>query len=322
MTFYKTLGWFEIISIAAFVLFYILYIINTSKKASRFNTNTFNLLKKLFLRTAYFVLIIIALLGPSFGEVKKEIKAVGKDIYIAVDLSLSMNSNDIPPSRLEKIKFELKNILNAFKSDRIGLIIFSSEAFVQCPLTYDQNALTLFIETLNSELVPNAGTNLEAPLQLALDKHLDPNNTTTSKQAKVIMVISDGEDFEGDIDEISEKISENGIKVFTLGVGTLDGGKIPYANSFKTDRNGNIVVSKLNEESLKKLAAETNGNYFVLNDEVNEVEKMINDISVIEGELRYTRNIDASANKYYYFLFIALILICVDLLFTSRTFRI
>ena len=280
MSLYKSIAWLEISLIVAFILFYGLYLLNTAGKARKFNTHSFNTLKKLLLRTSYFSLIIIALLGPSFGEVKKEIKAVGKDIYLAV------------------------------------------EAFFQCPLTYEQNALGLFIETLNSELVPNAGTNLEAPLQLALDKHLDPNNSTTSKQSKVIVVVSDGEDFEGNIQDISEKISDNGIKVFTLGVGTSEGSKIPYGNSFKTDRNGQVVISKLNDNSLKKLAAITDGKYFELNDEINEVEKMINEISVIEGELRDTRNIDASANKYYYFLFAALLLICIDVLFTTRTFSI
>lgn len=322
MSLYKSLAWFEISLIAAFGLFYLIYFLRMARIAGKFGTHSRNTIKKFILRSVYFALMIIALLGPSFGQVKKEIKAVGKDIYIAVDLSLSMNATDIPPSRLEKIKFELKNIFNAFRSDRIGLIIFSSEAFVQCPLTFDQNALNLFIETLSSELVPNAGTNLEAPLQLALDKHMDPNNSTTSKQAKVIVLISDGEDFEGNEDRIADEINDNGIKVFTLGVGTESGGRIPFGNTFKTDKNGKVVISKLNDEGLKKIAARTGGNYFELNEEVNEVEKMINAISVIEGELRDTRNIDASANKYYYFLVVALILVVFDVMFTSRTFSI
>lgn len=322
MSLFKSFGWFELILASIFVIFYLIYLIGIFRKASNFGASASNTFKKFFLRSAYFILMMIALLGPSFGEVKKEIKAVGKDIYIAVDLSLSMNANDIPPSRLEKIKFELKNIVDAFKADRIGMIIFSSEAFVQCPLTFDQNALSLFIETLNSELVPNAGTNLMAPMELALNKHLDPKNSTTSKQAKVIVLISDGEDFEGDIEGISKEISDNGIKVFALGVGTEAGGKIPYGNSFKTDRNGQVVTTQLNEEDLKKIAYTTDGKYFVLNDQVNEVEKMINSIKTIEGELRDTRHIDASANKYYYFLGLALMLASLDLLFTARTFKI
>lgn len=322
MSFIKSLTWLELSFIGLFAFAYLLYLLRTSSIARRFNTHSLSVSKKLILRSLYFSLLIIAILGPSFGETKKEIKAVGKDIYVAVDLSLSMNAEDIPPSRLDKIKFELKNFVDAFKADRLGLIIFSSEAFVQCPLTYDQNALSLFIETLSSTLVPNAGTNISAPLELAMEKHLDEKNSTTSKQSKVIVLISDGEDFEGDLEDIGKEISDNGIKVFALGVGTDKGSKIPYNNSFKTNRKGEVVITKLNEESLKKVAYLSDGNYYRLDDEVNEMEKMINDISKIEGDLRDIRNIDASANKYHYFLLVALFLACFDLMFTVKTFRI
>ncbi len=118
----------------------------------------------------------MALLGPAFGEARREVQSVGKDIFLAIDLSQSMNANDVQPTRLEKMKFELKNIVGTFTSDRIGLIIFSSEAFMQCPLTYDQNALNIFIETLHSGLVPNTGTDFGPPLKMALEKLNDENS--------------------------------------------------------------------------------------------------------------------------------------------------
>ena len=129
-------------------------------------------------RTIYFALFMIAVLGPSFGGSKKEVKSVGKDIMICVDFSKSMDAFDIQPSRLEKIKFEMKKVVEAFNSDRIGIIIFSSEAFMQCPLTYDQNALNLFIETMNSGLVPSSGTDFGPPLRMALKK-LEENRRST-----------------------------------------------------------------------------------------------------------------------------------------------
>src|SRR4029079_18396893 len=124
----------------------------------------------LFIRTGFFLLLVIAFMGPSFGGSKKEIKSVGKDIMICVDLSKSMDAYDIQPTRLEKIKFEMKKIVDAFSSDRVGIIIFSSEAFMQCPLTFDQNALNLFIETMNSSLVPSTGTDFGPALKMALSK--------------------------------------------------------------------------------------------------------------------------------------------------------
>ncbi len=150
MLWYRNIGTTEIIFIAAFGAFYIFYIIRVIRIAKQLNTSYRNVFIKLFFRTVYFALFIVALLGPSFGGSKKEVKSVGKDIMMCVDLSKSMDAFDIQPTRLQKVKFEMKKIVAAFNSDRIGIIIFSSEAFMQCPLTYDQNALNLFIETMNS----------------------------------------------------------------------------------------------------------------------------------------------------------------------------
>ena len=121
----------EITFITLFAVFYIAYIIRVIRIARMLNTPSHGVFIKVILRSFYFSLLIVALLGPSFGESKREVQSVGKDIFVLVDLSQSMHANDIQPTRLEKVKFELKNIINAFNSDRIGLIIFSSEAFMQ-----------------------------------------------------------------------------------------------------------------------------------------------------------------------------------------------
>src|SRR5688500_5613900 len=170
MLWYRTFGITEIVFIAVFAAFYVFYMIRVIRIAKRLKTSYGNIFIKFLFRTLYFALFIIALLGPSFGGSKKEVKSVGKDIMICVDLSKSMDAFDIQPTRLQKIKFEMKKIVAAFSSDRIGIIIFSSEAFMQCPLTYDQNALNLFIETMNSGLVPSSGTDFGPPLRMALNK--------------------------------------------------------------------------------------------------------------------------------------------------------
>lgn len=274
---------------------------------------------KTVLRTAYFLLFLIALLGPSFGDTSREVKAIGKDIMICVDLSESMNANDIQPTRLTKVKFELKNLVDAFNSDRIGLIIFSSEAFMQCPLTYDQGALNLFIETLGTNLVPNAGTDFGPPIDMALEKLSSEESTSTEQKSKVIILISDGEDFgENTLDFVS-KLEENGIKLFTLGVGTESGSRIKTNYGFKTDKNGKEIYTRLKAKDLKTLAIKTGGKYFEINAENNDIERLINAINSIEGELKDARIIDVSANKYYYFVALALILICIDLLVGLKT---
>jgi Ca-activated chloride channel homolog len=323
MLWYRNIGITEIVFIAAFAAFYIFYLIRVIRIAKQLNTPYKNVFIKLFFRTVYFALFIVALLGPSFGGSKKEVKSVGKDIMICVDLSKSMDAFDIQPTRLQKVKFEMKKIVAAFNSDRIGIIIFSSEAFMQCPLTYDQNALNLFIETMNSGLVPASGTDFGPPLRMALTK-LDEDTGGPDAQAKskVIILISDGEDFGEEADEVAQEIEQKDIKLFTLGVGTEKGGNIYSGNSLKTTRQGLIVNTKLNANELKSLASETGGQYFEINESKNDVSRLINTIGKIEGELRDARFIDVTANKYFYFLALAAIFLLVDILFNVSTIRI
>jgi Ca-activated chloride channel homolog len=245
VSWYRGFGTTEIIFLTVFVILYGVYLWRVISIANTLRTPYINSFIKVFLRTAIFALIIISILGPSFGESKKEVKSVGKDIMICVDLSKSMDALDVAPTRLEKIKYEMKRIVEAFNSDRVGVIIFSGEAFVQCPLTYDQAALNLFIETMNTGLVPSSGTDFAPPLRMALDKMEQDNNRAQAK-SKIIILISDGEDFGDETNEVSQQIEDDGIKLFTLGIGTQKGGQIRTGTGYKTDKQGNVVVSKLN----------------------------------------------------------------------------
>ncbi len=322
MIWYRTFGTFEIIAIGLFVLAYLLYVLKVIKVGKALKTPIYGVFTKIALRGIYFALFIIALLGPSFGSSKREIKSIGKDIIIAVDLSQSMNATDVPPTRLEKVKYELSKIVEEFSSDKIGLIIFSSEAFVQCPLTYDQAALNLFIETLHSGLVPNAGTDFGPALSMSLDKLNTKDESAIDSKAKIILLISDGEDFGEETTNAMKEIKDRGVKLFTLGVGTSKGSKIKTRNGYLQDREGNEVVTKLNNKSLKKLAAKTGGKYFEINDRVNDSKRLINTINQVEGELRDARVVDVSANKYIYFLLAAFMLLIIDVFTTVKTIKI
>ncbi|MFY0598735.1 MAG: VWA domain-containing protein [Cyclobacteriaceae bacterium] len=314
MNWSQSLGTFEVIVISLFVIFYLFYAIRMLRISRKASTPIHRTIIKLLLRVSYFTLIIIALLGPSFGESSREIKSVGKDMFICVDLSQSMNAFDVQPTRLERVKFELKKIVEAFSSDRIGLIMFSNEAFMQCPLTYDNNALNIFIQSLNTDLVPNTGTDFGPPLEMALDKLQDEESGPSREKSKIIVLISDGEDFGEETDQIAEEVENSGLKLFTLGIGTSKGSKILLKRGFKRDRGGNDVVSKLNSSSLKKIAVDTGGKYFEINENQNDVERLINTINQIEGELRDAKKVDVKSNKYYYFLAFALGLMLIDLL--------
>lgn len=319
MIWYRSFSGFELLVIAIFIFLYVAYVFRMFRIGKILKISYRSMIIKTILRSTYFLLFIVALLGPSFGDTSREVKAIGKDIMVCVDLSESMNANDIQPTRLEKIKFELKNLVDAFNSDRIGLIIFSSESFMQCPLTYDQGALNLFIETLGTSLVPNAGTDFGPPIEMALEKLSGEEATSTQQKSKVIILFSDGEDFGDNTLSHVTKLEENGIKLFTFGVGTEKGSRIRTNYGFKTDKSGREVFTKLNSKDLKTLAIKTGGKYFEINEERNDIERLINSINGIEGELRDSRVIDVSSNKYYYFIALALLLIFADLLIGLKT---
>lgn len=319
MAWFRSFSWVEIAFVAAFILFYGLYLVRMIRISRVLKSSLSAVFVKLALRTALFTLLIIAYLGPSFGEAKREVQSVGKDIMICVDLSKSMDAFDIQPSRLEKIKFEMKKLVESFNSDRLGIIIFSSEAFMQCPLTYDQNALNLFIETMNTNLVPGTGTDFGPPLRMAMQKLEDPQGASADPKSKVILLISDGEDFGEETDEIAKEIADKDIKLFALGIGTEHGSQIYAGRTLKTDRNGNPVISKLNPASLKKVASQTGGQYFEINESGNDVSRLINTIRKIEGQVRESRLVDVSANRYFYFLLAAFVLLVADILLSVRT---
>jgi Ca-activated chloride channel family protein len=322
MSWFRSFGIWEWGIVIGFLGAYALYIVRVRRIAAAFQSSTKSLAFKLTLRAAMLALLLIALLGPSFGDSSREIQAIGKDIMICVDLSRSMDAFDIQPSRLEKIKYEMKRVVDAFYADRVGIVIFSAEAFMQCPLTFDQNALYLFIETLNTSLVQSGGTDFGPPLRMALTKLREDEESRSRQKSKVIILISDGEDFGEETDEVAQEIEDSGIRLFTLGIGTESGSQIGADRGYKTDRSGNTVITKLNAASLKSLASRTNGQYFEINESRNDVSRLINTISRIEGELRDTKTVDVSANRYFYFLLGACVLFLVDLVFHVRTARI
>lgn len=322
VSWYREFATTEIVFVTLFVVLYAFYITRVIRIARSLNTPFGAIFIKVFLRSLAFALIMVALLGPSFGAAKREVQSVGKDIMICVDLSKSMDAFDITPTRLEKVKYEMKRIVAAFNSDRLGIIIFSSEAFMQSPLTYDQNALNLFIEAMSTSLVPSAGTDFGPPLRMAMEKLEQDESRISQTKSKIIVLISDGEDFGDETNDIAREIESKGLKLFTLGVGTEAGGSIRSGSGYRTDREGNVIVSKLNTQSLQSLANRTGGQYFEINEDRNDVARLINTINSIEGELMDTRLVDVSANKYFYFLLIAVILLALDVLLHVKTIKI
>lgn len=289
--------------------------------ARRLKSRSYSVYIKVGLRLLAFGCIMAALLGPSFGETKREVREQGKDIFICVDLSESMACKDVQPSRLDRTKAVLDQLIGTFKADRIGLIIFSSVAYVQCPLTFDHNALALFGNSLKTDQVPDEGTDFGAALSLAHEKHVLSTEINGRTQSKVVVLISDGEDFGDKTEDAVQDLRKAGIKVLALGIGTRDGGPIPYKGGLMLDAEGNKVITKLNARDLKSIASATRGEYFEINETINQVPRLIAALDRIEGQVREVRKVDVGADKYYYFVIVALALLMADVLFTIKVIR-
>jgi Ca-activated chloride channel family protein len=323
MSWYQTLSWLEIFFGTAFLLLYAGYIYRTKRLALYFKQAANDIWIKFTIRTGYFLLLLIALLGPSFGAMTKDIRTTGKDILLLVDLSASMNTRDLAPSRLERMKYELNQLIPAINADRMGLIIFSSEAYLQCPLTFDQSALQMHCQLLQTKLVPAAAADFIPPLELAYQKFGGGTSPATENgKAQVVLLVSDGEDYSGDVRPVLQRLARSNIRVFTLGLGSAEGGPVPVGKNYKRDEEGNRVTSRLHAERLKEIATKTGGQYFEINNSENQVNQLVRVVNNIEGEKRESRTVDITANKYLYPLLAALALIVLDILLTVTVIKV
>lgn len=317
MYFNRSLSTIELAFIGCFLLLYGLYVGRTAWLARRLRTTARTLILKLVLRTTCFGLLILALLEPSFGEAEADLRAVGRNIFIVMDLSRSMDARDVQPSRLEKGKFELDKVLAAFPDDRFALIAFAADAHLQCPLTADQSALRLFLESLNTGQVNAEGTTFGPALRLATEKAL----ASASNQSKAILLVSDGENFGGDDRDALRLLQRNNIPLLALGVGTRTGGGILTSNGPLHDEEGQRVVTHLRPDALQRLASATGGGYFELTNRRNDVGQLIERLGRLEGRVIDQRKITVAANKYAYFLVAALVLLALDVLIRVRAIR-
>jgi tetratricopeptide (TPR) repeat protein len=206
--------------------------------------------------------IILAIAGPQFGSKLTEMKREGVEIIVALDISNSMLAEDIKPNRLERAKQELSLLLDRLNNDRIGLIIFAGEAYTQIPITNDYLSAKMFLSGINTQMITKQGTDIGAAIHLAL-RSFD----SRSQAGKAIVIISDGENHEGGVSEAINKANKMGIKIFTVGMGTNQGGRIPVSNSpfnrdFHRDREGNFVVTRMNEAMLMEIASNGGGEYY------------------------------------------------------------
>jgi len=263
--------------------------------------------------------MIFALANPQVGAKIEEVKQVGIDVFILLDVSLSMTAEDIKPSRLEKAKFEISKLINRLRGDRIGLIVFSGNAYVQFPLTTDYSAANLFLSAVDVSSVPQPGTAIGPAVELAMNSF-----PKESESQKALVIITDGEDHEGDIKSMIDNATEKGISIYAIGLGSPSGVPIPIYDAsgqqtgYKKDRQGDVVLTKLDETTLQELTREGNGKYYRATNNSDELEKIYNDLSKIEETEYGATRVTDYEDRYYWFLIPAFLLLVLETLISSK----
>lgn len=202
---------------------------------------------------------LVALLKPRWGYHWEEVRRKGVDLVVAVDLSRSMLAGDVPPSRLERAKREIADLLDMLQGDRVGLVAFAGASFLQCPLTLDYGAFRLFLDALDPDLIPLPGTAIARAIETALEAY-----DTTRRTTRALLLITDGEDHEGKVEEAAEKAKQMGVRIYAIGIGSDQPAPVPLEDGggdFQKDRAGQVVMTRLSEPLLQKIALSTGGAY-------------------------------------------------------------
>jgi len=257
--------------------------------------------------------LVLALARPQWGQRTEEVVRSGVDVFIALDTSLSMAATDVAPSRLEKARHIASSLIDHLEGNRVGLIVFAGSAFVQCPLTLDDGAARIFLDAVTTGAVPEAGTNVASALEAA-------RRGFVSKETKykVVILITDGEQHEGDPLAVTEQAREEGVVIHTVGVGTAAGDPIPIRNSqgeitdYKRDEAGQPVLSRLDEDSLGRIALASGGKYFRASDDETEVEEIADLVASMESKELTSQLFTRYEERYYWPLGFALALLIAE----------
>ena len=286
-------------------------LVNSSKQTSRI---------KYMLQIMAVFFIVLALVNPKLGSKVETVPAKGVEIVFAIDVSKSMLCADIQPNRLEKAKQIMTQIINSIGSDRIGIVAYAGSAYPILPMTTDYELAKMFTQSINTDIISSQGTAIESAIQTSVDFFDNPTS------GKAIILLSDGEDHENTSFDVSKLTKEKNVKIITVGIGTSNGGTIEFVDELgfqqvKKDKNGQVVVTKLNEEVLQKIASETNGTY--CND--TQISKVVATIksaltSVKQQEFK-AQQLAQKQSQFQWFLGIAFLLLLLEFFITNTNLK-
>lgn len=305
---------------------YYLYRYNYKKRLNKYGNLT--VLKQLMpLRSSFrpalkfyfvlstIVLMIFALARPQFGSKLKEVKREGIEMIIALDVSNSMLATDISPNRLERAKQAINGLVNKMQDDKIGLIIFAGDAYTQLPITSDYISAKMFSSNISPDFVTKQGTAIGKAIELA-----SKSFSQAEESSKVIVIISDGENHEGDAVTAAKAATEKGIKIFTIGIGSTQGSLIPKkdGSGFINDREGNPVTTRMNPEMLNQIAVAGSGKYFTATSNNVHLGDLYSELRKLEKAEIETQIYSEYDDQYSYFIAFAIILLIAELLVMER----
>lgn len=273
---------------------------------------------KVFLLLSGFSFLLLGLMRPQIGTKLEEVKREGQDIVIALDVSKSMLAEDIKPNRLEKAKHEISGLIDRLEGDRVGLVAFAGQSFIQCPLTLDYGAAKIFLDIMDTQTIPVQGTAIGEAIKTSINAF-----NRQERKNKILVLITDGEDHKSDPIKWAEEAKKEGIIIYTVGIGSFEGVPVPEGPSnagkgFKKDKEGRVVISKLGEITLEKIALSTNGKYYLASPREAELDKIFEAISGMDKKELASLQFTQFEDRFQYFLITGLLLIVLEFFISER----
>ncbi|MFZ1706056.1 MAG: VWA domain-containing protein [Saprospiraceae bacterium] len=275
-------------------------------------TSTFSKYKN-FVFLFGLTLLIVSLANPRYGYKKKDIEMKSSDIYIALDISHSMNAKDVLPSRLEKAKKFTIDLIHSLKGNRIGIIFFAGNAYLQMPLSIDYASALMYIQTIQTAMAPTQGSAIAEAIDLTQKLHEEKN-----QGQKALIIISDGDDHDGSAIDVAESAASNGLNIFTIGVGSLEGSTIPIMDDEGEDlareQDGSLAISKFNPTLLKEIGQKGNGSSHLLQNASKTISEIQQKVSLLQKKDAEIRSFTEFNSYYYVFLILGIICFILFLL--------
>lgn len=271
---------------------------------------------RIILFSLAFAFFVMGISRPQIGAKLSQRETKGAEIMICLDVSNSMLAQDYSPDRLSRAKLAISRLVDKLEGDRIGLIIFAGNSFVQLPITTDYVSAKMFLSSVNTESVPVQGTAIGDAILTAVRGF-----SAQSEKSRAIILITDGENHEDDAVDAAKQAAEMGVKVYTIGVGSVRGEPIPKDGDLMKDSKGNIVVTRLDEETLKEIAAAGGGAYIHAGNEEFGLNPIINDLKKMEDETFNSVVFEEYDEQFMYFFAVALALLVLEMLVGERRIR-